>query len=110
MDDQRLNDIPDVPMKGALPCVRCHMLVARYAPQVLASRARRHEALARQQAAQPHPPLAAVMGDGDGNGGHRQCQADAGESADEQNFPGRHGSPRQWSDAAADKSPPANIF
>ena len=37
MDDQRLNDIPDVPMKGALPCVRCHMLVARYAPQVLAS-------------------------------------------------------------------------
>ena len=37
MDDQRLNDIPDVPMKGAIPCVRCHMLVARYAPQVLAS-------------------------------------------------------------------------
>ena len=36
MDDLK-NDIPDVPMKGAMPCVRCHMLVARYAPQVLAS-------------------------------------------------------------------------
>jgi hypothetical protein len=27
----------DIPMKGAPPCVSCHMLVARYAPQVSAS-------------------------------------------------------------------------
>ena len=37
MDDQSMKDVPDVPMKGAMPCVRCHMLVARYAPQVAAS-------------------------------------------------------------------------
>ena len=37
MDEQSMKDVPDVPMKGAMPCVRCHMLVARYAPQVLAS-------------------------------------------------------------------------
>jgi len=37
MDDQTLKDVPDVPMKGAMPCVRCHMLVARFAPQVVAS-------------------------------------------------------------------------
>jgi hypothetical protein len=37
MDEQILKDVPDVPMKGAMPCVRCHMLVARYAPQVVAS-------------------------------------------------------------------------
>ena len=36
-DDPVLKDVPDVPMKGAAACVRCHMLVARYAPQVVAS-------------------------------------------------------------------------
>ena len=34
MDDQNLSDIS---MKGAPACGRCHMLVARYAPQVVAS-------------------------------------------------------------------------
>jgi hypothetical protein len=34
MDDQNLSDIS---MKGAPACGRCHMLVARYAPQVAAS-------------------------------------------------------------------------
>jgi hypothetical protein len=34
MEEQRLTDIS---MKGAPACGRCHMLVARYAPQVLAS-------------------------------------------------------------------------
>ena len=34
MEDQNLSDIS---MKGAPPCGRCHMLVARYAPQVVAS-------------------------------------------------------------------------
>lgn len=34
MDDQNLSDIS---MKGAPACARCHMLVARYAPQVAAS-------------------------------------------------------------------------
>jgi hypothetical protein len=34
MDDQKLTDIS---MKGAPACHRCHMLVARYAPQVAAS-------------------------------------------------------------------------
>jgi hypothetical protein len=34
MDEQNLADIS---MKGAPACGRCHMLVARYAPQVLAS-------------------------------------------------------------------------
>jgi len=34
MDDQNLSDIS---MKGAPACVRCHMLVARFAPQVAAS-------------------------------------------------------------------------
>jgi hypothetical protein len=32
---QKIHD--DVPMKGAPPCASCHMLVARYAPQVVAS-------------------------------------------------------------------------
>jgi hypothetical protein len=27
----------DISMKGAPPCASCHMLVARYAPQVMAS-------------------------------------------------------------------------
>jgi len=34
MDDKNLTDIS---MKGAPACGRCHMLVARYAPQVVAS-------------------------------------------------------------------------
>ena len=34
MDDQNLSDIS---MKGAPACGRCHMLVARFAPQVVAS-------------------------------------------------------------------------
>jgi hypothetical protein len=34
MDEQNLSDIS---MKGAPACGRCHMLVARYAPQVVAS-------------------------------------------------------------------------
>jgi hypothetical protein len=34
MDEQNLTDIS---MKGAPACGRCHMLVARYAPQVVAS-------------------------------------------------------------------------
>jgi hypothetical protein len=34
MDEQNLSDIS---MKGAPPCRGCHMLVARYAPQVVAS-------------------------------------------------------------------------
>jgi hypothetical protein len=34
MDDQNLSDIS---MNGAPACGRCHMLVARYAPQVVAS-------------------------------------------------------------------------
>jgi hypothetical protein len=34
MDDEKMSDIS---MKGAPPCGRCHMLVARYAPQVVAS-------------------------------------------------------------------------
>ena len=34
MEDQNLSDIS---MKGAPACGRCHMLVARYAPQVSAS-------------------------------------------------------------------------
>ena len=34
MEDQNLSDIS---MKGAPACGRCHMLVARYAPQVVAS-------------------------------------------------------------------------
>jgi hypothetical protein len=34
MDEQNLSDIS---MKGAPACGRCHMLVARYAPQVAAS-------------------------------------------------------------------------
>jgi hypothetical protein len=34
MDDQNLSAIS---MKGAPACARCHMLVARYAPQVAAS-------------------------------------------------------------------------
>jgi hypothetical protein len=34
MEDDKLTDIS---MKGAPPCGRCHMLVARYAPQVVAS-------------------------------------------------------------------------
>lgn len=34
MDDKSLTDIS---MKGAPACGRCHMLVARYAPQVVAS-------------------------------------------------------------------------
>ena len=34
MDDHNLSDIS---MKGAPACARCHMLVARYAPQVVAS-------------------------------------------------------------------------
>lgn len=29
--------VPEISMKGAPACGRCHMLVARYAPQVLAS-------------------------------------------------------------------------
>ncbi len=39
MDDQHA---PDVNMKGAPPCGRCFMLVARYAPQVVASAATYH--------------------------------------------------------------------
>lgn len=39
MDDQNVI-IPD--MKGAPACGRCHMLVARYAPQVLSSSATYH--------------------------------------------------------------------
>jgi cytochrome c peroxidase len=34
VDDQNLSDIS---MKGAPACARCHMLVARFAPQVVAS-------------------------------------------------------------------------
>ena len=34
MDEQNLSDIS---MKGAPACGRCHMLVARFAPQVVAS-------------------------------------------------------------------------
>jgi hypothetical protein len=34
MEEQKTTDIS---MKGAPPCGRCHMLVARYAPQVVAS-------------------------------------------------------------------------
>ena len=34
MEEQNLSDIS---MKGAPACGRCHMLVARYAPQVVAS-------------------------------------------------------------------------
>jgi hypothetical protein len=34
MEEQNLSEIS---MKGAPACGRCHMLVARYAPQVLAS-------------------------------------------------------------------------
>ena len=34
MDEQNLSDIS---MKGAPVCGRCHMLVARFAPQVVAS-------------------------------------------------------------------------
>ena len=34
MDDQ---NVIDIDMKGAPACGRCHMLVARYAPQVVAS-------------------------------------------------------------------------
>jgi hypothetical protein len=34
MDEQ---DLTDISMKGAPACGRCHMLVARYAPQVVAS-------------------------------------------------------------------------
>ena len=34
MDDQNLSDIS---MKGSPACGRCYMLVARYAPQVVAS-------------------------------------------------------------------------
>lgn len=34
MDEDKLSDIS---MKGAPPCRGCHMLVARYAPQVVAS-------------------------------------------------------------------------
>jgi hypothetical protein len=34
MDDDKLTDVS---MKGAPPCGRCHMLVARYAPQVVAT-------------------------------------------------------------------------
>src|SRR5205823_8145386 len=49
------------------------------------------EESARQQAAQPQPPLAAVLGDRDGDGGHRECQAGAGEHTDEQDLPDRHG-------------------
>jgi len=37
MNDRRQTEIQDVPMKGAVPCVSCHMLVARFAPQVVAS-------------------------------------------------------------------------
>jgi hypothetical protein len=33
MEEQNLSDIS---MKGAPACGRCHMLVARYAPQVVA--------------------------------------------------------------------------
>jgi hypothetical protein len=34
MEDDKVTEIS---MKGAPPCGRCHMLVARYAPQVVAS-------------------------------------------------------------------------
>jgi hypothetical protein len=34
MEDEKLTEIS---MKGAPPCGRCHMLVARYAPQVVAT-------------------------------------------------------------------------
>jgi hypothetical protein len=34
MEEQKTTEIS---MKGAPPCGRCHMLVARYAPQVVAS-------------------------------------------------------------------------
>jgi hypothetical protein len=36
MDDESRN-LSDVSMKGMPACARCHMLVARYAPQVVAS-------------------------------------------------------------------------
>ncbi|HET7343050.1 MAG TPA: hypothetical protein VFL90_16410 [Methylomirabilota bacterium] len=39
MNDQNLSDIS---MKGAPACGRCHMLVARFAPQVVASAATYH--------------------------------------------------------------------
>jgi hypothetical protein len=39
MDEQNLSDIS---MKGVPACGRCHMLVARYAPQVVASTATYH--------------------------------------------------------------------
>ena len=32
-----MEEIVDIQMKNAPPCGRCHMLVARYAPQVVAS-------------------------------------------------------------------------
>ena len=32
-----MEEMTDIQMKGAPPCGRCHMLVARYAPQVAAS-------------------------------------------------------------------------
>jgi hypothetical protein len=41
MDDESRN-LSDVSMKGMPACPRCHMLVARYAPQVVASSATYH--------------------------------------------------------------------
>jgi hypothetical protein len=37
MKDDRDTNLSDISMKGAPACARCHMLVARYAPQVVAS-------------------------------------------------------------------------